>query len=311
MEFRAPTVATQKNAFAREYLTKSLEDSTTAQSIFESLVGELGNVVEAFPDWHPILTEPPQPYSSHVHSMSQLDTYKGCDHTICFVRGFVTCPYSEEAADQLVTKANRVNGLSAYKLEAPLYNAGTFPVVVEATELKLEADGTIRCRDALAMFALHIVKPAREAQVAETWWNLRSNILGTPHGSRSSLFVNQHAGSHMRKILEALNESGMYGPIKEWSLDMLSKKKCETIGSTLMGAAVSSWNKQEEEFEFELRGELCTAGVRDTWNDSTELSVRVTIGDHDLHVSGFYYPTKDRYETARTHGKKALALKFA
>jgi homoserine acetyltransferase len=88
----------------------------------------------------------------------------------------------------------------------------------------LEGDGTIRSRDALVWFSQQSALEAERAEVAETWWSIRSNILGGPHGSRSSLFVNQHTGVHMRKILEAMNASGMFGPIKESSLEMLSPK---------------------------------------------------------------------------------------
>src|SRR3546814_9022491 len=81
----------------------------------------------------------------------------------------------------------------------------------------------------LAWFVQLSAAEATGAQVAETWWNVRSLILGSPHGSRSSLFVNQHTGVHMRKILEAMNASGMFGPIKESSLEMLSQKKRDAI----------------------------------------------------------------------------------
>lgn len=311
MEFRAPIAAAQQNAIACNYLTENMTDKEAGLERFQELLDVLGNSVECFPDWHPILTDPPQPYGQHVHSIGQLETYQGCDHTVFFVRGFVTCPYNEGAADKLVKAVNRVPSLYAHRLDEQLYNKGTYPVVVESGKIELEADGTIRSRDALAMFAQQTVKHARDAEVAETWWNIRSSILGRPHGSRSSLFVNQHAGSHMRKILEALNDSGMFGPIKEWSLDMLPEKKRNAIGVTLISAAVSSWDKSSEKFEFELRDEKCEAGVRDTWDDGVELSVRVTIGDCDLHVSGFYYPTGERIDVGTTVGKKALALKFA
>ncbi|MGR5457353.1 hypothetical protein, partial [Vibrio alfacsensis] len=69
----------------------------------------------------------------------------------------------------------------------------------------------------------------------------------------------------MRKILDALNNRGMYGPIKEWSLDMLSKKKRDKIGQTLIRTAVKNYQPSNEQFEFELHGEICEATIRDTW----------------------------------------------
>lgn len=308
MEFRSPSAAAENNANALKYLTKSLSDQEAGRLEVEAIISRLGNVIDSYPDWHPILTIPFEAHNKHFKSLSEL--YPRIDHTIEFVRGLVTCPYSEEDADKLVYSANQLRGLQAFKLDTPLYSDMAFPVVIEATEVELEADGTIRSRDALAWYTRELVKDARNAQVAETWWNMRSSILGMPHGSRSSLLVNQFTGSHMRKILEALNASGMYGPIKEWNLDMLSKKKRDKVGDTLIRAALTSHDGQDGEFEFELHGETCKAQVRDTWNDQTEFSVRVEIGDSDLIVSGYYYPEKDILESTGPKGKRALAEKF-
>lgn len=310
MEFRAPSVATEQNANAIKYLTKSLTDSETGQQTLENVMLELGNAVDSYPDWHPILTAPQKGSTQHVSSLSQVDAYASIDHTVEFVRGFITCPYSEDAAGKLVDTVNEVPGLHAYQLETPLYADNAYPVVVSANDVVLEADGTIRSRDALTWFAQQTVKEARNAQVAETWWNIRSYILGRPHGSRSSLFVNQHTGVHMRKILEALNNSGMFGPIKESSLDMLSQKKRDKISENLIRMAVTSWDKRSEKFEFELRGETCQAELRDTWGDGEELSIRIKIGEYDLYASGFYYEKDDRITHSDPTGKQALAEKF-
>ncbi len=39
-------------------------------------------------------------------------------------------------------------------------------------------------------------------------------ILGTPSGNRSSLFVNQETGQSLKKIYNALIDTGMFGPIR-------------------------------------------------------------------------------------------------
>lgn len=310
MEFRAPHVADQMNAVALEYLTKNLNDPEDGRSTVDQLIKELGNSIRAYPDWHPILTAPNLGFHTTIGSMSELPVYNDCDHTIQFVRGFVTCPYSEEAADRLVESINTIASLSAYRLPKKLYSERAFPVVVEANNLILEADGTIRSRDAIALFLELSAQEAKTSQVAETWWNVRANILGRPHGARSSLLVNQHSGGHMRKILETLNNSGVFGPIKESSLDMLSNKKLRAISENLLISAVSNWQGSEKEFTFELRGELCYAIVNDTWKDGHELSVRVKIGDYDLYVSGFHYPKEDRTTFLDPRGKRAMAEKF-
>ena len=311
MEFRSPTVALQQNAQAMTYLTKSLTNPDAGRAMVEQLIEELGNAVDHYPDWHPILTAPPRKGAEHISSLSQLETYEELDHTTEFVRGFVTCPYSDDGADKLVAVVNQVPGLYAYRLDQPLYAESAHPVVVVANAVELEADGTIRSRDALVWFAQQAAAEASSAQVAETWWNIRSNLLGGPHGSRSSLFVNQHTGNHMRKILEAMNASGMFGPVKESSLGMLSQKKRDAISETLIRTAVAEWEREKREaFTFEMRGETCQASVRDTWGDNHELSVRVQIREFDLYITGLYYPEDRKITHSDPRGKRELAEKF-
>ncbi|WP_444810343.1 hypothetical protein [Sphingopyxis solisilvae] len=310
MEFRSPTVAAQQNSKAMRYLTKGLSDAATGRSVVESLIAELGNAVDQYPDWHPLLTLPPRNGSEHISDIGQLKSYEGVDHTQEFVSGFVTCPYSETRADKLVAAVNEIRGLYARRLASPLYADNTHPVVVAAMGVELEGDGTIKSRDSIAWFTQNAAAAADSAQVAETWWNIRSNILGRPHGSRSSLFVNQHSGTHMRKILEAMNESGIFGPILEMSLDMLSAKKRDTIARTLICTAVDTWDGERPSFEFNLRDEVCKAAIRDTWEDGMELSVRIEIGKHDLYVTGFYYPKDKKITHTDPTGRRKIAEKF-
>lgn len=307
MEFRYPTASAEANMNAMKYLTQNLSAPEKGREEVESLLKVLGTSITSYPSWHPILTIPRRPGDERSDLGS---LYEGTDHTIFFVRGFVTCPYSEDGANALVEHVNTLTGLSAYRTDTKLYSDHAYPVVVEAIEVMLEADGTIRSRDALAWCVQELVRNAHHAQVAETWWSMRSYLLGEPHGSRSSLLVNQYTGGHMRKILEALNNSGMYGPVKEWSLDMLSKKKRELIGETLLRTALKKYEKGNEKFTFELNGEHCKASVRDTWDDGCELSVNVMIGASELVVSGFYYPEQDLLQSSDPKGKQALAEKF-
>jgi hypothetical protein len=310
MEFRSPTAAARQNAAAMHYLIGRLTDQDAGRTLVEELIQELGSAVDRYPDWHPILTAPTRGRFEQASSLTEIKAYAGIDHTQEFVRGFVTCPCSSQSADRLVETVGEIAGLYARRLDAPLYADNAHPVVVVAMNVELEADGTIRSRDAIAWFAQQAAAAADRAQVAETWWNIRPNILGSPHGSRSSLFVNQHAGLHMRKILEAMNASGMFGPVLQSSLDMLSTKKRDAIARTLLRAAVDAWDRQSASFEFELRGETCKVGIRDTWDDGMELSIRVEIGKHDLYVSGFHYPKENKITHLDPSGRRDVAEKF-
>ena len=60
MEFRSPTVALQQNAKAMIYLTENLTDRDAGRAAVEQLIKELGNAIDYYPDWHPILTAPPR-----------------------------------------------------------------------------------------------------------------------------------------------------------------------------------------------------------------------------------------------------------
>ena len=58
MEFRHPASAAQANAASLKYLTKNLDNPQSGRDKFETLLDELGNAVEGYPDWHPLLTIP-------------------------------------------------------------------------------------------------------------------------------------------------------------------------------------------------------------------------------------------------------------
>jgi hypothetical protein len=310
MEFRASKSAEELKVESRKYLTHRLKDAASGEAEFDKLIAELGNCVESLPWWHPILTRAVDDNDDEPMFISDTKLYQGADHTQYFVKGFVTCPYGEDEANKLVEKVSKVEGLCAYRLDTSLYANNTYPVVVEAYEVTLEADGTINNKDAIGWFMQTVVKKAHAAQRAETWWNMQSLILGNPHGTRSSLFVNQYTGGHMKKLLEAMNNSGIFGPIKEWSLGMLSEKKRKKISKTLLMAAIDSWNGRDNEFTFTLRDELCKTRINDTFNDGTELSIEVIIGEYDLIAKSFYYPNTGQLDPSDTNGKQALAKKF-
>jgi hypothetical protein len=74
---------------------------------------------------------------------------------------------------------------------------------------------------------------------------------------------------------------------------MLSPKKRDAIARTLIRSAIDASDRTSPSFDFELRGEICKAAIRGTWDDGMEFSIRVEIGKHDL-VTGFHYPKDDK-----------------
>ncbi len=72
MEFRSPTVAAQQNAEAIAYLTKNLADQDAGRSQVNELIQELGNAVDRYPDWHPILTAAARKTGEQISNIEQL-----------------------------------------------------------------------------------------------------------------------------------------------------------------------------------------------------------------------------------------------
>ena len=114
MEFRGPSVAAAEEAKAVRYLTKNLADPEQGKRDLEQLIKHLGPAVESYPEWHPLLTEPRKHRGDQASPRSLFPSFPGMDHTRNFVRGLITCPYSDAAADEIVKDANQINGLHAY-----------------------------------------------------------------------------------------------------------------------------------------------------------------------------------------------------
>lgn len=96
-----------------------------------------------------------------------------------------------------------------------LYNPNATAILVKCNwEKPLDRDGMIPLSVALPLILENEVPCWRWSDVAETWETMRYYFLGSPHGARSSLFVNQETGQAIKKIWNALIYTGMFGPIR-------------------------------------------------------------------------------------------------
>lgn len=75
-------------------------------------------------------------------------------------------------------------------------------------------DGTISPAAAIPLMMASSIGDIPAAYVAEDWEHMRDNLLGCPHGKRSSLFVNQQTAKLLKQSFESLSESGAYGDSK-------------------------------------------------------------------------------------------------
>lgn len=218
MAFRADEAAAERLAEAKNYLIPrsfSAELRKHAEAVFADIVSESGPAVSSYPTWHPLLAGKS---GRHPHTSPGRETgYKGLDHTRYFAHGFVTCPYGDggdviASVDEL--RRNTRADIRATVLDCKFYNEGTTAVYVRCEwPIELEANHTIPKRAAVALMIENELPNWRTAEVGETWETMRPYFLGSPHGSRSSLFVTQDTAVAMKKVYTAMNEAGVFGPI--------------------------------------------------------------------------------------------------
>lgn len=222
MAFRADEAARAGLEHVLDYLVPRAQylDEAGRKKSREALLDlaeQLGPVVDTYPSWHPLVR-------NYVDDRNPATTpgrhcgYEGLDHTRYFAHGFITCPYNDgqEVLDSVsALPYHPAARISAERLEVKLYNPECTPILVRCEwQRPLDRDGTIPLSVAMPLLLEKELPCVWHAEVAETWQTMRSYFLGRPHGSRSSLFVNQETGQALKKVWEALIFTGMFGPIK-------------------------------------------------------------------------------------------------
>jgi len=220
MVFRANEAADGGFEKALQYLIpRDIDNDTRARSreCVSELVERCGPVVDCYPDWHPLVAkhDPKRPVTTPGDSCG----YKGIDHTVYFRNGFVTCPYDNggQAVLECVRSMpyDEIANIHAEPLDATLYHPSATPILVYCDwKKKMLLDGTIPKALAVPMILEREVPCYRWSELAEPWETMRPYLLGGPCGRRSSLFINQDTGSTIKKIWQALIETGAFGPIK-------------------------------------------------------------------------------------------------
>ena len=182
----------------------------------EDIVDELGPVVDSYPSWHPLVCN--HDSRRPVTLPSSESRYRGLDHTRFFRNGFITCPYNDgqEVIDSVeALPEHPVALITAQRLDVKFYNDGCTPILVKCNWARpMENSGMIPLSVAVPLILEQEVPCWRWSSVAETWASMRHYLLGSPHGSRSSLFVSQETGQGIKKVWETLIYTGMFGPIK-------------------------------------------------------------------------------------------------
>ena len=220
MAFRADEARSLGEERARSYLvsrTIEPDQQERSETAFLDIIEEIGPAVESYPSWHPLVAAQSDPQSPSTTPDRQCG-YEGLDHTVHFANGFVTCPYTDgqevmEAVEALAPHA--LAKITAERIDAQFYHPTATAVLVRCEWGKpLPIDRMIPKSLAVPLMLEQELPCWRWSQVAETWEAMLPFFLGRPHGRRSSLFVNQETGQVMKKIWNALINTGMFGPIK-------------------------------------------------------------------------------------------------
>jgi hypothetical protein len=225
MAFRADEAAKAGFEELEQYLVPHPRDAdektrSKSKAKLREIVAELGPVVKSYPTWHPLVR--------HHDSRNPESTpgercgYEGLDHTRFFVNGFITCPYDHdngvrvfESVEKLAYKHHSAT-ITAERLDVQFYARNAVPILIRCNWTKaIPQDGTIPLAIAMPLLLETELACAEWSSIAETWETMKPYFLGNPHGSRSSLFVNQETGQAMKKMWQGLIQTGMFGPVRE------------------------------------------------------------------------------------------------
>jgi hypothetical protein len=219
MAFRADeSVSSGFESVKNHLIPRSIEAGERERSenkLFD-IVEKYGPVVEGYPSWHPLVAH----HDDQCPATAPSDRcgYKGLDHTRYFVNAFITCPYGDgqEILDSVESLPySPVATITAERLDIQLYQPNATPILVSCDWIKpISCNGMIPASIAIPLMLQKEVPSWEWATCGETWETMRSYYLGSPHGSRSSLFVNQETGLTMKKVWNLLINTGMFGPIK-------------------------------------------------------------------------------------------------
>ncbi len=223
MAFRAADAA--QAGFERAYRTLIPQGADSSERLrvqnkLQEIVKECGPVVDGYPAWHPFMKEA-DPRSWSPLTPNSLKSFNGLDHTVYFQNGILTCPYGHAVANlikQINAFEHKDAEISIERLQdITLYSDQTVPLLIRCNwfgEWK-EYDGTFNLRTALGLMLEREIPNWRWAPFSETWENMSSQIIGEPHGARSSLFVNQVTGQQLKNFWNQIIKSGLLGIPKD------------------------------------------------------------------------------------------------
>ncbi len=219
MAFRADESAVRGfESVKNYYVSRDIEahERERSENKLHEIVDKYGPVIEGYPSWHPLVTHHNDQYPAT--SPSDRCGYRGLDHTRYFANAFITCPYDDgqKVLDSVEAfPYNPFATITAERLDVQLYQSHANPILVRCDWNNPNfIGGMIPASIAVPLMLQKEVPCCEWSTYGETWETMRPYFLGSPHGSRSSLFVTQETGLTMKKVWNLLINTGMFGAIK-------------------------------------------------------------------------------------------------
>ena len=219
MAFRAEESAKKGFDEVKDYFLRqsiSVEERKRSEEELYNIVATYGPVIDDYPSWHPLVNNHdgmhPETYPNDRCGYSKLD------HTRFFRNAFLTCPYGD--GSEVITSVEKlpychVATITAKQLDVQFYAPNATPILVICEwEKPLQRDGMIPAALSIPLMLQKELSCWESSRRGETWETMRPYFLGSPNGSRSSLFVNQQTGQTMKQIWNLLIYTGMFGPLK-------------------------------------------------------------------------------------------------
>lgn len=223
MAFRADEAAQAGFDRAYQYLIPEGANSSQrlkVRELLQDIVRDCGPVVDGYPAWHPFMQESDRSKWS-PYTPNNLDSFKGLDHTIYFQNGILTCPYGhgvDELFNRMQDFDNKDAAVTIKKIQGiTLYHENAIPILIKCEwygEWR-EYDGTFNLKTAMGLMLEREVPNWRVAKFNESWEVMSGQIIGEPHGARSSLFVNQVTGQQLKSVWNQIIKSGLFGVSKD------------------------------------------------------------------------------------------------
>jgi len=219
MAFRADESARNGFEAVKNYLIargiEADERERSENKLFD-IENKYGPVIDSYPSWHPLVSH----HDNRCPATTPSDQcgYQGLDHTRYFLNAFITCPYDDgqKVIDSVeALPHSSIAKIKTERLDVQFYQSHANPILVYCDWKKpIAPNGMIPASLAIPLMLQKELSCWELAELGETWETMRPYFLGSPHGSRSSLFLNQETALTMKKIWHLLINTGMFGPIK-------------------------------------------------------------------------------------------------